>query len=149
MEPPLPAPVFLAEVEPTKARLPCLGVRVEVEFPGIATPTAAPPPTPTAQATTPESGRRKSGSANRKGSSRRPENHTGAIMTTHPGVDAPEALILHALCDRGVLDPAKLEVFREARTRGDDLPERILIRTGLATEGEIASAYSDALWPCP
>ncbi len=55
------------------------------------------------------------------------------------------ALILRVLQARGLLDPAKAEAFRDARGRDDDVPERLLVRAGIATDREIARAYSDHL----
>ena len=40
------------------------------------------------------------------------------------------------------MDSAGLEAYRESKSQNDDIPERILIRIGLATDREIASAYS-------
>ena len=57
-------------------------------------------------------------------------------------LDVTEATILQALQGGNLLDPAKLEVYREAKSRCDDIPERVLVRAGLATECEIASAYA-------
>src|SRR4051812_43112535 len=60
-------------------------------------------------------------------------------------LDGTEPTILRILRGRNLLDPAKLEAYREAKARGDDIPERILVRTGLATEREIAAAYAGHL----
>jgi type IV pilus assembly protein PilB len=56
----------------------------------------------------------------------------------------------HALLDRslqakGLLDAAQLETFLEASARNDDIPERIIVRSGIATDLEIARAYADHL----
>ena len=55
------------------------------------------------------------------------------------------ALILRVLQARGLLDPAKAEAFRDAQARDDDVPERLLVRAGIATDVEIARAYADHL----
>jgi type IV pilus assembly protein PilB len=55
------------------------------------------------------------------------------------------ALILRVLQARGLLDPAKAEAFRDAQGRDDDVPERLLVRAGIATDVEIARAYADHL----
>jgi type IV pilus assembly protein PilB len=55
------------------------------------------------------------------------------------------ALILRVLQARGLLDPAKAEAFRDAQGRDDDVPERLLVRAGIATDREIARAYADHL----
>ena len=55
------------------------------------------------------------------------------------------ALILRVLQARGLLDPAKAEAFRDAQGRDDDVPERLLVRAGIATDSEIARAYADHL----
>jgi type IV pilus assembly protein PilB len=64
------------------------------------------------------------------------------MMIRTDGLDDTEATIFHALRGRNLLDPAKLQVYREARLRDDDIAERVLVRAGLATEPEIASAYA-------
>jgi type IV pilus assembly protein PilB len=55
------------------------------------------------------------------------------------------ALILRVLQARGLLDPSKAAAFRDAQGRVDDVPERLLVRAGIATDGEIARAYADHL----
>ena len=55
------------------------------------------------------------------------------------------ALILRVLQARGLLDPAKAQAFRDAQGRDDDVPERLLVRAGIATDLEIARAYADHL----
>ncbi|MDG3007708.1 GspE/PulE family protein [Paludisphaera mucosa] len=53
-----------------------------------------------------------------------------------------EATIFNALRRCNLLDAAKLEVYRESKLRDDDIPERIIVRAGIATERDIASAYA-------
>jgi type IV pilus assembly protein PilB len=59
--------------------------------------------------------------------------------------DNSEATIIQALRLRNQLDMAKLAVYREAMAQNEDIPERILIRTGLASDREIATAYAEHL----
>ncbi len=60
-------------------------------------------------------------------------------------LDATDPAILHALRERDVLDPAQLQAYRDAQSHEEDIPERVLMRTGIATDREIASAYSSHL----
>src|SRR5262245_59653619 len=64
------------------------------------------------------------------------------MMSRIDALDGTEATIFHALRGRNLLDPVKLQVYREARSRDDDIAERVLVRAGLATEPEIAAAYA-------
>ena len=66
-------------------------------------------------------------------------------MTQVAERDNAEATIIHALRARNQLDAAGMEAYREAKSLNDDIPERVLIRIGLATDREIASAYSEHL----
>jgi type IV pilus assembly protein PilB len=60
-------------------------------------------------------------------------------------LERTDDLILRLLLDRSHLDPAKLDLYRTAKAKDDDIPERVLIRAGLATDLEIAEAYAEHL----
>jgi type IV pilus assembly protein PilB len=63
------------------------------------------------------------------------------------GIDLINAqpLILQLLLERGVLDPKKLEVIREAHSKERGLLESILVKLGMVGDREIAEAYSQYL----
>ena len=53
-----------------------------------------------------------------------------------------EQLLVHLLTDLGILDSKKLEILREAQTRDNASTEHLLIKKELATERDIARAYT-------
>ena len=66
-------------------------------------------------------------------------------MTRIEKSDGTEALILALLRGQGRLDSAKMETYRDSKVKDDELPERILVRLGLATYDEIAEIYATHL----
>lgn len=56
-----------------------------------------------------------------------------------------DPLILRLLRERGRMDSAKMDRYREAKAKDDDMPERILVRLGLCDDAEIAATYSEHL----
>ncbi|HWE37894.1 MAG TPA: ATPase, T2SS/T4P/T4SS family [Isosphaeraceae bacterium] len=61
------------------------------------------------------------------------------------GPTAATPLILQALLARGAIDARQVEALREAAAKGDDLIERAIVRAGVATDREVAAAYSEHL----
>jgi type IV pilus assembly protein PilB len=59
--------------------------------------------------------------------------------------EAADEVILRLLRERGTLDAAKLDAYRTLKSKDDDIPERILIRAGLATDVQIGQAYAEHL----
>src|SRR5207244_5739215 len=65
-------------------------------------------------------------------------NSTAEFTGTQP-------LILELLLGKGLLDPKKLEGIRQAQLKEDRLLEEVLVSTGVATDRDIAAAYSKYL----
>ncbi len=64
-------------------------------------------------------------------------------MTSTANVRSTLPVIVQLLLQKGRLQLPDLETLREVQARENLLPEEILIRKGLASEREIAEAYSD------
>ena len=62
-------------------------------------------------------------------------------MTAAPTDSQP--LIVQVLLRTGTLDPKNLTALRESPPRDGEIPERALVRLGLATDREIAEAYAE------
>ena len=79
----------------------------------------------------------------------RTTNHHSDCIAPHAmsSVDLTNSqpLILQLLLDRGVLDPKKLDVIREAHAKDRGLLESVLVKLGMAGDREIAEAYSQYL----
>ena len=130
-------PVVLAEVRPADVTAPLRrSGAVVVRFPrsidAVGRRLAAAPPAAPAGRGEAAEGRGRRGD----------DPGEGAMKTAEAG---DHALILRVLQARGLLDPAKAEAFRDAQGRDDDVPERLLVRAGIATDREIARAYADHL----
>jgi hypothetical protein len=59
-------------------------------------------------------------------------------MTHTNQLDGVEALIIRLLQARGRMSSAKMDLYRESKSKDDEMPERILVRLGLSTAQEIA-----------
>jgi type IV pilus assembly protein PilB len=64
---------------------------------------------------------------------------------SHVDLTNSQPLILQLLLDSGVLDPKKLDVVREAQSKDRGLLESVLVRLGMASDRQIAEAYSHYL----
>jgi type IV pilus assembly protein PilB len=64
-------------------------------------------------------------------------------MTIAPTDSQP--LIHQLLIESGELDPKRLSVLRESPPKDDEIPERALIRLGLATDRQVAETYAEYL----
>jgi type IV pilus assembly protein PilB len=58
------------------------------------------------------------------------------------GLADTQPLVVELLLRDGLLDAKKLIPLREALGRDDDLPERVLVKLGMATDRQIAAAYA-------
>src|ERR1051326_753993 len=56
-----------------------------------------------------------------------------------------QQLLVHLLTEQGVLDAKKMEILREAQAKDNSSMEHLLIKKELASERDIAQAYSDYL----
>ena len=63
---------------------------------------------------------------------------TASLNSTHP-------LIVQLLLDKGVLLAAKLDVLRQAQSKNHGPLEPLLVKSGLATDRQIAEAYAEHL----
>ena len=66
-------------------------------------------------------------------------------MTSTAELTAAQPLLLRLLLEQGVLDAKKLDALREAQAKDHGPLEDLVVRLGLADDGQIARAYADYL----
>jgi type IV pilus assembly protein PilB len=64
-------------------------------------------------------------------------------VTATVNLTAGQPLLVQLLLERGILAPKKLEALREAQAKDRSPVEAVLVRAGLATDVQIAEAYSE------
>ena len=66
-------------------------------------------------------------------------------MNRNIQLDDADPLILRLFREDGRIDAAKMDRYRDAKAKDDEMPERILVRLGLCDDTEIAAAYAGFL----
>ena len=64
-------------------------------------------------------------------------------MTATADLTAGQPLIVQLLLERGILAPSKLEALQDAQSKDHGPVEALFVKTGLATDAQIAEAYSE------